>query len=51
MNEKNSSSVAKLIGNKLFISLLVFAVVIVVFSAIRSTDTAKPTDTEVVLES
>lgn len=51
MNEKNSSSVAKLIGNKLFISLLVFAVVIVVFSAIRNTDTAKPTDTEVVLES
>lgn len=51
MNEKNSSPVAKLIGNRLFISLLVFAVVIVVFSAIRNTDTAKPTDTEVVLES
>ena len=31
--------------------LLVFVVVIVVFSAIRSTDTAKPTDTELVLES
>ena len=51
MNEKNSSPVVKLIGNRLFISLLVFAVVIVVFSAIRNTDTTKPTDTEVVLES
>ena len=50
MNGKNNGSVAKLIGNRLFIALLAFAVVIILFSAIWNGRTSKTADTQTTAE-